>query len=82
MKKPLIAVCALFAANVLRTQKRVAAIAGHMQIPIRPGAVPDARPKTSQRAAVLPCEEFSYCSSIRSAAVESQGKMVGLADDF
>ncbi len=46
MSKSLIAVCALFAASVLHAQNAWQPSTGHTQIPIWPGAVPDARPTT------------------------------------
>src|SRR5258708_1765114 len=45
MTKSLIAVCALFAASALHAQNAWQPSTGHTQLPIWPGAVPDARPK-------------------------------------
>ena len=46
MTKSLIAVCALFAASALQSQNAWQPSTGHTQLPIWPGAVPDARPTT------------------------------------
>ncbi|WP_255462242.1 hypothetical protein [Granulicella sp. WH15] len=46
MRNPLIVLCALFVVGVLHAQNPWQPSAGHTQIPIWPGAVPDARPTT------------------------------------